>query len=67
MPTELDKQVAQEAAQIQSAPVVPSSGWVTRCSFCGRVVSAESGTLITGPAHSDETPQIRFKGSCCGG
>jgi hypothetical protein len=44
---------------------VPSAGIQQRCGFCGQM--AGEGSEVRGPAHSSETPQIRWKGRCCGG
>jgi hypothetical protein len=58
-------QVAQEAQEIANAALVINTALVQRCHFCGQLT--DSGTEIFGPAHSEQTSQMRFKGRCCGG
>lgn len=63
--SDLGKQVEQESLEIAKATSVVLSAAVQRCHFCGQLVGG--GSEIFGPAHSEQFPQVRFKGSCCGG
>ena len=62
---DLAKQVEQELAEIQNAPVVPSAGLLQRCYFCGSVT--HGGSEVRGPVAQDGSFQTKFKGVCCGG
>ena len=67
-PDALAAQVAQEKAEIATAPRVPRGPALSRCHFCGQLTDNAQlvETLQIEIYPNQFVPYLRYKGGCCG-
>ena len=62
---DINQSVEQERRDLDNAPLVPNTGMVGRCCFCGQL--ATDLTLVEVVEHPLTGPTSRYRGRCCGG